>query len=325
VAARAWFQPDVSYNVVPYPLYPFGGPGSGAIEGTPYVYPDYQSPFAHGLPGFSYGDIGIVVLSKPVPTSQVPAYAQLPNAGTVETLPNKAALDYVGFGVQYQVQAPGVKPYDRWAGPRVRNYASGQLSPGNFKGSDNLIKVSMNPGGGKGGTCFGDSGGPDLISGTATVLAVNSFVTNSNCSGVGYDTRVDVQARLNWINTFLAQPTVCTFDGSVLYQRISPAGDPSAGPLHFAWTPLTGTVSGGYWDELYQTKTYHADITAGSIGPGTADLTFYYHDLFNLVYSYSGTFEKPTGEPWTLDGQLGPRPPQPTVNSFTSTGTVVCQ
>jgi len=202
VAARAWFQPDVSYAVVPFPLYPYGGAGSDAIEGTPYVYPGYKSPFAHGLPGFSYGDIGVVVLSAPV--TWVTSYATLPSAGAVDKLPNNQALDYVGYGVQYQVQAPGVKPYDRWAGLRIRNYASGKLIPGTFQGSDNLIKVSMNIGGGRGGTCFGDSGGPDLIDGTSTVLAVNSFVTNSNCSGVGYDTRVDVQARLDWIETFLS-------------------------------------------------------------------------------------------------------------------------
>jgi secreted trypsin-like serine protease len=203
VKARAWFQPDVTYAAVPFPLYPFGGPGSGSIEGTPHTYPLYQSPFANGLPGFSYGDIGVVVLDEPVPAAQVGRYALLPTAGKVDTLSNKTALDYVGFGVQIQIQQPGVKPYDRWAGPRIRNYAPGQLIAANFKGSDNLIKVTMNAAAGKGGTCFGDSGGPDLLGGTDTVLAVNSFVTNANCSGVGYDTRVDLQPRLVWINSFV--------------------------------------------------------------------------------------------------------------------------
>jgi hypothetical protein len=54
-----------------------------------------------------------------------------------------------------------------------------------------------------GGTCFGDSGEPDLLGGTDTVLAVNSYVTNSNCSGVGYSSRVDIPEVLSWINGYL--------------------------------------------------------------------------------------------------------------------------
>ena len=82
-------------------------------------------------------------------------------------------------------------------------YTFGELVSGKFSSSDDLIKVTSNPGGGSGGTCFGDSGGPDLLDGTNTVLAVNSFVTNVNCTGVSYDTRVDVQDRLVWIHSFM--------------------------------------------------------------------------------------------------------------------------
>lgn len=110
--------------------------------------------------------------------------------------------------MQYQLKPSQLSqmptsPQDRWAGPRIRNYAQGVIVSNQFKGSDNLIKVSMNPGDGKGGTCFGDSGGPDLLGGTNVVLAVNSFVTNGNCSGVGYDTRVDLPVRLAWIDSFM--------------------------------------------------------------------------------------------------------------------------
>ena len=55
---------------------------------------------------------------------------------------------------------------------------------------------------GKGGTAFGDSGGPALLGGTKTVLAVTSFGTNNNCACVGYYCRVGNQDVLDWINSF---------------------------------------------------------------------------------------------------------------------------
>lgn len=210
VAARAWFDDDVTYDSVPFPLYPYGGPGSGAVEGTPYTNPKYRSdenPYGggNGLPAFSYRDIGVVVLAEPVFMSE---YASLPTAGLVDTLRNKTAVDFVGYGVQYQAQVPGnllpqPPPYYRWTGPRVRNYAPSALVSGNFVHSAEYLRLALNPGGGSGGTCFGDSGGPDLLGGTDTVLAVNSYVTNINCGGVGYSSRVDIPEVLGWVGGFL--------------------------------------------------------------------------------------------------------------------------
>jgi hypothetical protein len=205
VAARVWFYEDVTYDAVPFPLYPYGGPGSGAIEGTPYTNPDYGtgSP-GNGLPAFDYRDVGIVVLDEAV---DVGGFAELPTAGLVDTLKNKTGMDFVGYGVQYEAQIPGNQlpqppPYYRWTGPRVRMYAPSQLVSGKFVHSAEFMRLALNPGGGTGGTCFGDSGGPDLLGGTDTVLAVNSYVTNINCSGVGYSSRVDIPEVLEWINSF---------------------------------------------------------------------------------------------------------------------------
>jgi len=210
VAARIWFDEDVTYDNIPFPLYPYGGPGSGAIEGMPYTNPMYDSdanPYGggNGLPAFSYRDTGIVVLDQDV---DVGGFAQLPTAGLVDTLKNKTDIDFVGYGVSEQAQIPGNQlpqppPYYRWTGPRVRMYAPSAMVSGKFVHSAEYMKLALNPGGGSGGTCFGDSGGPDLLGGTDTVLAVNSYVTNVNCSGVGYSARVDVPETLEWINSFL--------------------------------------------------------------------------------------------------------------------------
>jgi hypothetical protein len=146
----------------------------------------------------------VVVLETPV---EVGGFATLPEAGLVDTLRNKTAIDFVGYGVQYQAQVPGSQlpqppPYYRWTGPRIRMYAPSVLVSGRFVNSAEYMRLALNPGGGSGGTCFGDSGGPDLLGGTDTVLAVNSYVTNINCAGVGYSSRVDIPEVLNWIHSF---------------------------------------------------------------------------------------------------------------------------
>jgi len=63
-----------------------------------------------------------------------------------------------------------------------------------------FIKLAANPSQGTGGICFGDSGGPNVLADTNIVLAVNSYVTNSNCTGVTYSNRVDLQQILDFIN-----------------------------------------------------------------------------------------------------------------------------
>ena len=98
VAARVWFAEDVQTN----PEYPFGGATS--YDGTPYTNPDFCIGCGNGLPGFAHRDVGIIVLSEPVPTSVVSRYAQLPSAGLVDTLPKKAPVTVVGYGVQERMR-----------------------------------------------------------------------------------------------------------------------------------------------------------------------------------------------------------------------------
>jgi hypothetical protein len=69
--------------------------------------------------------------------------------------------------------------------------------------SDGFITLTANPAKGKGGTAFGDSGGPNLESGTNIILAVTSWGTNYKCAGVSYAQHVDTAAVLDWITGFL--------------------------------------------------------------------------------------------------------------------------
>jgi hypothetical protein len=196
-------------NPVPCTPGAFSGyPCTGDASGVPHPNPDFCNPCGHGAGSFAAHDAGIVTLDPTTAKNLPTVYAQLPTAGVVDTQANKAAVDVVGYGVQFQAQIPGNQlpkppPFNRWTGPRVRLFAPTELVSGNFQSSDEHLRLALNASGGSGGTCFGDSGGPDLLGGTSTVLGVNSYVTNINCSGVGYSQRIDLPDILVWIESFL--------------------------------------------------------------------------------------------------------------------------
>jgi trypsin len=193
VAARVWFDENVQTN----PEYPSSGTTS--YDGKPYTYPGFCIGCGNGLPGFAYRDVGIIVLTEPVPRSVVSRYAQLPTPDLVDQLSSKAPVTLVGYGVQERIVGGGPPV---WAGLRVRLMAPARLVSGSFTHSEEFVRVTASPGQG-GGTCFGDSGGPILNNGTDTVLAVNSYVTNGNCAGVTYSQRIDIPEVLAWIQSFL--------------------------------------------------------------------------------------------------------------------------
>ena len=183
---------DYSPNFDGYPCF-------GAAGGTPHAHPDFCFDCASGMQKTVVRDVAVVTLDSPV---QVSRYAQLPAPRAVETLANRTPLDVVGYGVQDQVKLPGKffdqpVPGHRWTGAGQRMRAQTELVTGNFSNSDEFIRFTVNDG----GTCFGDSGGPDLLGDTP--LAVNSFVTNANCKGVVYSQRVDVPDVRAWIAAFM--------------------------------------------------------------------------------------------------------------------------
>ena len=202
VGARVWFDEklqDEDGNFL-VPDYPWGG--TIAVEGTPHTNDDFRSadnPYGGGnsLLAFSYRDVGVVVLDEPVVMDEM---ALLPEVGLVDMLKNKTDIDFVGYGVQEEIHGGG-PPY--WVGLRNRLYAPSKLVSGEFANSAEFMRLSFNPGNDNGGSCFGDSGGPDLLGGTRTVLAVNSYLNNYRCVGVGYSSRVDIPEILEWINGFM--------------------------------------------------------------------------------------------------------------------------
>jgi hypothetical protein len=167
------------------------------ITGTSHTYPDFCIGCGNGLVGFAANDVGVVVLDEAAPVN---TFAVLPEVGMVDSLAMRTPVDIVGYGVQERVVGGG-QPF--WTGTLTRFYAPSLLVASENRLSDAFIKLTANPAQGKGGTCFGDSGGADFLGGTNVVIGINSFVTNGNCAGVTYSQRVDLPEILAWVEGFL--------------------------------------------------------------------------------------------------------------------------
>jgi hypothetical protein len=162
-------------------------PGAVFHEGT--WHPD---PLFGLAPGH---DVAVVVLDAPAPR---PRYAQLPAPGLVDGLENKTSVDLVGYGVEDFLRGGGPPVPARPSGLRMT--APAELH--STKPSDPLLKLSTNESQDKGGACFGDSGGPNLLAGTDTLLALNSFAANPLCAGVTFSNRLDTPAALGFVAGF---------------------------------------------------------------------------------------------------------------------------
>lgn len=167
------------------------------IPGVAHTAPGFCIGCSKGLVGFDTHDVGIVTLDS---ASSVNSYVQLPALGYDTGLPMNAPIDFVGYGVQERLVGGG-QPV--WTGTLTRFFAPALLIASSDRVSAEYLKISANPAQGKGGTCFGDSGGPVLQGGTNKVLAVVSFGTNGNCAGLGYYNRVDLAYALDFIHSFL--------------------------------------------------------------------------------------------------------------------------
>lgn len=192
--AEIWFESDVETGILENG-YPFGGTTS--VTGETFVHPLYD-PTA-----FFLFDLGVVVLDEDAPVS---TFATLPAAGLVDTLARgrkASTVTAVGYGLQAASSNP-VKP-EKTIGERVRYRAelmivntTGVAGIGNLPDSNSMI---LSGDAKHGGTCFGDSGGPSLVG--DTLVAVTSFGLNGNCAGIGGVFRIDRQAELDWISSFL--------------------------------------------------------------------------------------------------------------------------
>jgi V8-like Glu-specific endopeptidase len=136
-------------------------------------------------------DIAVVVLDKAV-KGITPA--RLPAAGSLSNLPGTQQFTSVGYGA-YQY-SKGQPYYDD-----VRGVATGTLNTE----TDAWLKISQNPAHGDGGTCYGDSGGPNFL-GTTDIVAATTITGDTACRSTNVDYRMDTPSARNFLRQYVTLP-----------------------------------------------------------------------------------------------------------------------
>jgi secreted trypsin-like serine protease len=147
------------------------------------------------------GDIAVLILERNV-RGVTPA--ALPSCGLLDRLVAQnglktAVFTNAGYGIQNRVVGGGV-PFFQDLNPIPRMYS--------FSGFNSLnggyLRLSQNSSTGNGGTCFGDSGGPQFLTVNGQQLIVSITITGDTvCRSTNVDYRLDTissQAFLTYVN-----------------------------------------------------------------------------------------------------------------------------
>jgi len=170
--------------------FPFRG-GPNSVEATSWrAHPLYTND------AFFLHDVGVITLKEAVvlPAGQ---YGVLPQMNELDALSpsNSTRFTAVGYGLQ-RINPAFVED------ELIRMSAEPHLIQINtgFTGDFSLM-LSNNAS--TGGTCFGDSGGPNYLGSSNVIAGVTSFGLNGTCGGTGGVFRLDRKNVLDFVNQFL--------------------------------------------------------------------------------------------------------------------------
>lgn len=182
-SATIWFDADVESGI-PANGYPF----DGDVDGETFTHPQYD-PNA-----FFLYDLGVVVLDDPVFMDEYGVLPELDVLDAMKTQRGKQDVTFtaVGYGLQ-RINPVFVES------ERVRMVAYPHLIQINAPGFTGDFSLLLSNNHSTGGTCFGDSGGPNFINKSNVVGGVTSFGLNGNCAGTGGVYRVDRADDLDWL------------------------------------------------------------------------------------------------------------------------------
>jgi V8-like Glu-specific endopeptidase len=160
------------------------------VEGDKVYYGTFEADPLYNQSQSDPHDIAVVVFDKPI-RGITPA--KLPTAGSLSNLSGSQTFTSVGYGAYEVTKGPGGRQY---LYNDVRMVATGTLNSTNAS----WLRISMNPATGNGGTCYGDSGGPNFL-GTTQIVAAITITGDAVCRSTNVVYRLDTESA----RTFLAQ------------------------------------------------------------------------------------------------------------------------
>jgi Trypsin len=175
--------------------YPCGGPNS--YTGAIFTHPQFDTN------AFFLHDLGVVVLDG---AGKNPgSFGALPALNSLNALHVGRSTTFTSVGYGLQASFPDAAARKDIA-IRQRMVAHPWLYQinGGLVG-DFALLLSNNAS--SGGTCFGDSGGPNFVGSSNVLAGVTSFGLNPTCAGTGGVYRLDTADDLTWLaNTFGVTP-----------------------------------------------------------------------------------------------------------------------
>ena len=192
---RIFTESDVQNGNNTYPN--AGGPNSFEAKEW-YAHPEYENA------PFFYHDVGIVILEEPFNPG---VFGELPEVDQLDALKTKRGLQKTTFtavGYGRQESFPDAAAW-KMNNERVRYVAYPRLIQINVPGFTGDFSLLLSNNHSTGGTCFGDSGGPNFLGDSNVVAGVTSFGINGNCAGTGGVFRMDRQDVLDFVSPFLAE------------------------------------------------------------------------------------------------------------------------
>lgn len=144
-------------------------------------------------------DIAVVVFTASV-SGITPA--QLPTAGQFDKVAKDQQFTAVGYGSQEITNAPGGKVFTYLDTREVAVSTFNARGPG-------YLRLSQNPATGNGGTCYGDSGGPNFLgagSGETNIIASTTITGDAYCRSTNVTYRLDTESARTFLGQFVTLP-----------------------------------------------------------------------------------------------------------------------